>query len=216
MLVPADFSPCFSTGIQNIRNRAHALFFPSFIRNRAHIRPQNQIEGTLIESPYPNLQILAVAILRRASVRTSEAPPLSSPSPAAVEKGDLNTTKTHIWVTAQLTPPLPSGFPGAAAETPCTHCLQPPSEYSDLEGSNHRRTSWQARLSALSLLRTLCVTSTIAHRSRHKAQFSPGSTPLNVSSLLRCSTTIADCNSKCGFCKIKQIEQGGAVAVDLV
>ncbi|MED6115599.1 hypothetical protein PIB30_092193 [Stylosanthes scabra] len=29
-------------------------------------------------------------------------------------------------------------------------------------------------------------------RSRHKAQFSPSSTPLNVSSLLRCSTTVTE------------------------
>ncbi|MED6150048.1 hypothetical protein PIB30_068423, partial [Stylosanthes scabra] len=43
-------------------------------------------------------------------------------------------------------------------------------------------------LPALSLLLTLRSTSTSAHRSRHKAQFPPSSTPLNVSSLLRCST----------------------------
>ncbi|MED6178444.1 hypothetical protein PIB30_107603, partial [Stylosanthes scabra] len=57
-------------------------------------------------SPHRNLYFAAVAILRRAPVRTSEAPPSSSPSPAAVEKGALKTTKTHNWVTAQLTPTL--------------------------------------------------------------------------------------------------------------
>ncbi|MED6153625.1 hypothetical protein PIB30_103952, partial [Stylosanthes scabra] len=57
-------------------------------------------------SPHPNLHFTAVAILRRAPVQTSEAPPSSSPSPAAVERGALKTTKTHIWVTAQLNPTL--------------------------------------------------------------------------------------------------------------
>ncbi|MED6116367.1 hypothetical protein PIB30_099619, partial [Stylosanthes scabra] len=41
-------------------------------------------------------------------------------------KGALNTTNTHIWlaqcwVTAQLTPPPPSGFPGVAARRSRSH-----------------------------------------------------------------------------------------------
>ncbi|MED6117250.1 hypothetical protein PIB30_108322, partial [Stylosanthes scabra] len=57
-------------------------------------------------SPHRNLRFPAVAIVRRAPIRTSEASPSSSPSPAAVEKGTLKTTKTHIRVMAQLTPTL--------------------------------------------------------------------------------------------------------------
>ncbi|MED6214042.1 hypothetical protein PIB30_099142, partial [Stylosanthes scabra] len=51
-----------------------------------------------------------------------------------------------------------------------------------------RPLSWERSPPALSLLLTLHSTSTAAHRSGHKAQFPPSSTPLNVSSLHRCST----------------------------
>ncbi|MED6116089.1 hypothetical protein PIB30_096857 [Stylosanthes scabra] len=53
-----------------------------------------------------------------------------------------------------------------------------------------RPLSWKRSPPALSLLLTLHSTSTAAHRSGHKAQFPPSSTPLNVSSLHRCSTVV--------------------------
>ncbi|MED6129953.1 hypothetical protein PIB30_113100, partial [Stylosanthes scabra] len=53
-----------------------------------------------------------------------------------------------------------------------------------------RPLSWERSPPALSLLLTLHSTSTAAHRSGHKAQFPPSSTPLNVSSLHRCSTVV--------------------------
>ncbi|MED6199828.1 hypothetical protein PIB30_079570 [Stylosanthes scabra] len=150
----------------------------------------------------------------RAPIRTSKSPP----SPFSVEppneppkppivfsvtgsrgEGSLEYHQDPHLGNGELTPPSPSGFPGAAAETPCTHCLQPPSEYLEDRTSKARTTAVPPHnpvlavlhlLPALSLLLTLCSTSTTAHRSRHKAQFSPSSTPLNVSSLLRCSTTV--------------------------
>ncbi|MED6173912.1 hypothetical protein PIB30_064157 [Stylosanthes scabra] len=128
-MVPAEFSPNNSA---DSGNGSYRQIFPPVIPPVSfldifEIEPTLpslaiRIEGTLTYSPHPNLRSPAVAILRRAPIRTSEAPPSSSPSPPAMEKGALNTTKTHIWlarcwVTVQLTPPSPSGFPGTAAET---------------------------------------------------------------------------------------------------
>ncbi|MED6125475.1 hypothetical protein PIB30_068851, partial [Stylosanthes scabra] len=193
-LVPADFSPCYSAGILHgyIRNRAHNL--PSFTCN------QNRIEGTLIEPPPkpPNPCRRHSPSSPRPNLRS---PPVVFSVTDSRGEGSLEYHQDPHLGNGAVDPTLAirvcwrrRGDVAAATTT-----VEPPSEYSEDRTSKARTTTVLPR--SLVFAAFLAAPSSrpvtpshplfnFNHRSPLKAQFSLSATPLNVSSLLRCSTTV--------------------------